>query len=192
MVVTDSTDRPYRLFIIGLLTSVAATVLLYVFIPTHNLLGGQWSVYLPGKALPQPATDMMIYTNVDILVRLGVYNMVYWAFISLAYAGLHHLTRIRFQNIGLKIHFALSLLAFVFVICLNNKVTFASTYFDSEPSDIYVSGDLSKVDISLINREIQFRASLTNLTTLIGIGFLGLGSVIFLFGILKGLGRTES
>jgi hypothetical protein len=192
MLTTDTTNRPYRLFIIGLLTTTTLTLLLYKFTPTYNLFGGQWSVYLPGQATAQAVTDNMRYTNTDILITLGIYNLVYWSFVSLAYAGLQHLTRIRFQSRDIKVHFTLSLLAFVFVICLNNKVTFVSTYFNSGPSDIYISGDLSKVDMSQINNLIQFRTSLTSPTSLIGIGFLVLGMGLFLVNIYKGLKRFES
>jgi hypothetical protein len=192
MVVTASTDRPYRLFIVGLLITTTATVLLYKFIPTYNLIGGQWSLYLPGHSLNQAVTDKMSYTNTEILIRLGICNLVYWSFISLTYGGLQHLSRIRFQSSDLKIHFTASLLAFVFVICLNNKVTFASSYFNWGHSDIYISGDLPKVDMSLYNSEAQFRASLTSLTSLIGIGFLALGNGHFLININRGLRKTES
>jgi hypothetical protein len=191
MVAIDTMDKPYRLFIIGLILTTTATLLLYKFIPTYNLLGGQWSVYLPGEATPHAAKKMS-YTNTDILIRLAICNLVYWSVFILTYAGLRHLTRIRFQSRYLKIHFTLSLLAFVFVICLNNKVTFASTYFNSGPSDIYISGELSKFDMSQINSESQFRTSLTSTTSLIGIGCLVLGIGLFLVNINKGLKRVES
>ena len=191
MVATNTTDRPYRLFIIGLLTTTTLTLLLYKFIPTYNLLGGRWTIYPPGQTNPQLVTNGESYTNTDILLKLGIYNFVYWSIFILIYTALPHLTRIRFQSIYLKFHFASSILAFVFIICLNNKVTFASTYFNSEPSNIYISSDLSKYDISQLNREFQFISSLMSTTSLIGIAFLVFGTGLFFVNVNKGLRRIE-
>ena len=191
MVATDITDRPYRLFIIGLLTTTTLTLLLYKFIPTYNLLGEQWTIYTPGQTTPELVTNVKSYTNIDILLKLGICNFVYWSIFSLIYTALPHLTRIRFQSTYLKFHFASSILAFVFIICLNNKVTFASTYLNSGPSDIYISADLSKYDISQFSRAFQFRSSLISTTSLIGIAFLVFGTGLFFANINKGLKRTE-
>jgi len=191
MVETDITERPYRLFIVGLLTTTSLTLLLYKFIPTYNLLGGQWTIYNPGQTNPELVTNVESYTNIDILLKLGIYNLVYWSIFILIYTALPHLTRIRFQSTYVKFHFATSILAFVFIICLNSKVTFASTYLNSGPSDIYISADLSKYDISQFNREFQFRSSLISTTSLIGIAFLIFGTGLFFANVNKGLRRIE-
>lgn len=184
------TDRPYRLFIIGLILTATATVLLYELLPNYNLLGGQWTIYLPGHATPQVFTDKESYNNTDILLELGVYNLAYWSICILIYTALTHITRIRFYRRHINFHFALSVLAFVFIICFNDRITFADI-FRPEPSAIYISAEAIKFDFSQFDRELLFKGALTKPTSLIGIALLTFGNGLFLMNINKGLKRNE-
>ncbi|NBW36849.1 MAG: hypothetical protein EBR30_17845 [Cytophagia bacterium] len=184
MTIFPAANKPYSLFILGLVLTTIATLILYKIIPTYNLLGGQWLIYPQGETSPKTLVDEISYTNTKFLIRLGIYNSVYWLFFLLVYIGLQYFAKIRVQMRYIKVHFILSLLAFLFIICLNDKITFASTYFNTGASDIYISSDLPEIDMAQMSSDIQFMSSLTSSTSLIGMALLVSGIGIFFVGLI--------
>ena len=178
------TIHPVQLFVIGLILTAIATVLLYQFIPTYNYLGIKPFVF------PKVITAEETFTNADLLLRLGIYNAGYWVVVVLVYAALLNFTQIRFQKSLLLIHFALSIIAFNFIVWLNRYVT-GMHFFQWEPSDIKISMEEPTPKLPPLNGEILVRYSLAIHTSLIGLVFLTLGTGCFLVNAVLGLIRQK-
>ena len=174
--------KPYRLFIIGLIITTITTFLLYKFLPKYNLLDGQSLIYLPGQSSPQTTTNNQIYTNIDILFKLGTYNFIYWTVLVASYLAA---IKINFSKNFVNAHFILSIIGFLLIICLNKSITLTDFY--SVKSDIYVSADVSEADKITLDKKMIFNNSLTNSTSLLGIFALGIGMLTLLINFNKGL-----
>ncbi len=183
--------KPFRLFLIGLILTVTATLLLYQFIPTYNLLGESHFDYPIVNENRRLLASELSNTNADILLKLGIYNIAYWLIIILTYSALEHFKRIKFQSSLLKFHFALSIAAFIFIICLNKLVTYTD-FFNWAPSDIYISSNTSNYDKAQLSKNVLFFNSLTSPTALAGFVFLALGTGCFLINIVNGFKKKET
>lgn len=179
-----TTNQPVKLFVIGLILTTLATFLVYQFIPTYNYLSPKSFVYSRLTFAEES------FTNADLLLRLGIYNAGYWVVFVLVYAALLYFTRIRFQESLLIIHFALSIIAFIFIVCLNSWVT-DTHLFQWEPSDIKISMEEPTPNLPSLNGEILFRYSLAIPSSLIGLAFLTLGTGCFLVNTSLGLIRQK-
>lgn len=180
----SETIHPVQLFMIGLVLTAIATVLLYQFIPTYNYLGIKPFVY------PRVITAEETFTNADLLLRLGIYNAGYWVVVVLVYAALLYFTQIRFQKSLLLIHFVLAIAAFICIVCLNRYVT-GVHFFQWEPSDIKISMEEPTTNLPPLSRDIVIRYSLAIRTSLIGLAFLALGTGCFLVNAVLGLIRQK-
>ena len=175
-----TTNHPVKLFVIGLILTTLATFLLYQFIPTYNYLSLKSFVY------PRVIAAGESFTNADLLLRLGIYNASYWVVVILVYAGFSYLASVRFQRSLLLIHLAVSIAAFICIVCFNSYITGAN-FFLWEPSDIHILSEESTSSIPRLNGEILFRSSLTSPTSVVGFIFLVIGTACFLVNAGLGL-----
>ena len=180
-------NKPHNLFLIGLGAIVILIFLLYKFLPTNNLLGGQSLLYLPGKSTPQLVSNNLSYTNIDILLTLATYFLIYWTTFTLIYFGVASLTTIKLEVRYVKVHFILSVVAFILVICLNRFVTMSSGYLNWGPSDIYISADNISLESMGIDEEFLLNQALTTWSSIAGFSCMIFGIMVFGINIIRGL-----
>ncbi|MCE2996230.1 MAG: hypothetical protein ACK5RG_04555 [Cyclobacteriaceae bacterium] len=177
-------------FLTGLLVTSTITGILYFTIPQHEYYGGSWAIYKPGKAEAEQFYNKDTASNVCLLFQLTKFAIIYWMAFGLMYFALSKAKRFSLNPWYVWLHGGLALVGFTLLIFLNELVI-SPTDRPHHLSDVYLSNEATGLPMKVAYQQILWNDAITLSTSIYGIAFCVIGSLVFLVAVARGFRKKS-
>jgi hypothetical protein len=183
-------NKPYLIFLIGLILILSVSAIFYITIPSFDFPSGDYQVYKPENSLPELVKIGYSASNKYLLIQFTKYGIEYMALFVALYFLLSRSKRFEFNSMYVWLHFGLVILGFSALIYLNQYIVNPKSQ-SGYLVDIFIRGELTDAQKLDFNQSMLKYSSLKTYTSLLGITLCVLGALVFIIGLFRGWNNSS-
>ncbi len=158
--------------------NAGSSISCYYLMPEHNILGGNWVVYPPGSAIPEPS-KFETFTNKELFLKLIFYPIGYYVVVLLTYFFLARAAFVLSKK-WVYIHLVVTVVGIIILIPLNDFVLFVGP---SGIPDLYFSGSSENHDPSM--KQLIGQMALTTKKSIVALSLIFVGLLVLIINIYQ-------